>query len=193
MTQNKITKEDRIQLAMFSPERKLKKPLSLAETAVMKRYESGFLFWQGNSHLSKTAVANFLMNTHNISKRQAYLDTGMIEQLLSNIKETSSLWIRHMVIEMLRKSYTIALAKKDPKAMTLAADKIGKYSKLDKDEADTIPWETLSPPNFEPAADPTVLGLEPIDNIEQVRKQLREKYLKKFRLPDIQDAQIIDE
>jgi len=206
MQQNTITKLDRIQRALFSPQQdeknldkatkkamRLRKPLTKDEKKTLERYQAAFTFWQNNPHLSKKDVANFIMNTFNLQKTAAYQDTQNVERLLGNVKISASTWLQHMVNEMCRQAYILAKAKGDAKGMILAADKLGKYNKLDKDEIERIPWESLIPPNFEPVPDVTVLGLEPITNIEEKRKQLRERYKRKYEPSKIEDAVIIND
>ena len=189
----KLTLFDRVQKAMFLPEEEAGKILSEHDMKVRLRYERVFTYWLQNPHLSDTMIVDFMINSCDIKKRMAYLELKNIKTILGHVKVASKEWHRHMVIEMCKKAFSMAQTLNDAKGMALAADKIGKYTKLDKDEAEELPWDTLIPPNFEPDPDVSTLGLTRDTNIEQRREQLRNKYLKKYDPSHFQEAVIVDE
>jgi hypothetical protein len=187
----KPTTLDKIQEALLSPPHKTVK-LDKREQAIRERYEKAFSFWQQNPHLPDKKIVNFLVNQCGVSRSLAYLDLRNIKYLLGCVRTLSKEWYRHMVIEMCRSAYSIAKIKRDAKAMALAADKIGKYAKLDKDEDDPLPWDQLIPPNFEPKPDVNILGIKPVSNLEEYRKKLRRKYLAKYDPNHFQEAVVVD-
>ena len=64
----------------------------------------------------------------------------------------------------------------DAKGAAAALDKIGKYTRSDKED-DALDYSQLIPPSFEPSDDVTLLeGLEPIDNLEQERQDFRSQF-----------------
>jgi len=72
--------------------------------------------------------------------------------------------------------------------MIYAADKLGKYSRLDQDEGEKIPWHEIQPQSFEPTGDVSVLGITPIDNLREKQLRLREKYMGR-----IEEAKVVDD
>lgn len=186
------TRFDKIQKAFFSDPEEAAKQLSPKEMELKRRYETGFTYWVNNPHLDIQQVVRFLRNEFGLSKSVAYEDVRRVKLMLGDVKMASKEWYRHLVIDMCLKASVIAKEDRDSKAMIMAADKIGKYTKLDKDEVDPIPYERLIPPNFEPDPDVSILNLKPIDNIEEKRKKLREKYHKKYRSDFVEDAVIVD-
>jgi hypothetical protein len=183
----KPTTLDKIQEALLSPPHKTVK-LDKREQAIRERYEKAFSFWQQNPHLPDKKIVNFLVNQCGVSRSLAYLDLRNIKYLLGCVRTLSKEWYRHMVIEMCRSAYIMAKTRKDPKGMALAADKIGKYLKLDKDEEEPLPWDQLIPPNFEPDADVAILGIDPIPDIEAHRQKLRRQTLAKYDPGSFQQA-----
>jgi hypothetical protein len=149
--------------------------LTSAEQEIKKRLLSGYTQMLENPTETHSNLVNFLMNEFGISKSQAYRDIENIKYLLGNVKNASKEWYRHMVIEMCKKAYAIAESNQDAKGMALAADKIGKYTKLDKDEIEEIPWDELIPPDFEPSEDITLLKLEPIQNKKEYIARIMRK------------------
>jgi hypothetical protein len=119
----------------------------------------------------------------------AYRDVAALTRLFGNIQLASKSWYRYMIVEGAKEAFQVAKNKDDAKGMAAALDKIGKYTRSDKED-DRFDWEQLIPPSFEPSDDPSLLGndVEKIENLEERRKELRrlfhsEKY--------VQDAQVI--
>ena len=78
-----------------------------------------------------------------------------------------------MIVEGAKEGYEVAKSQKDSKGMAANLDKIGKYTRADKDD-DAFDWEQMFPPSFEPSDDITLLdGIQPIENLEDERKNFR--------------------
>ncbi len=108
-----------------------------------------------------------------VAKSTAYRDIAAVHKIIGNIRLASKNWYRYMIIEGAKKAYSIAENKQDGKAMAAALDKIGKYTMADKPDND-FDWSQMIPLDIEPAADPDLLeNVEPIENIEQRRRELR--------------------
>lgn len=111
--------------------------------------------------------------TKPVSKSQAYRDIAMIDRLVGNIQLAAKSWYRYMIVEGGKKAYQLAIDNNDAKGAAAALDKIGKYTRADKED-DAFDYSQLIPPSFEPSDDVTTLeGLEEIDNLEERRKELR--------------------
>lgn len=131
--------------------------------------------------IEDTELVNFLMNgcggnTEPVSKSQAYRDIGMINRLVGNIQLAAKAWYRYMIVEGGKKAFKIAIDKEDAKGAAAALDKIGKYTRSDKED-DKFDYSQLIPPSFEPSDDVTLLeGLEEIENLEKKRVELRSMF-----------------
>ena len=86
----------------------------------------------------------------------AYQDIQILKILLGDIKNAGKEWHRHRVISMVMEAFEMAKLTQDPKAMIMAADKLGKYTRLDKEDAVTMPWDEIIPLPVEPTNDPTL-------------------------------------
>lgn len=128
-------------------------------------------------------LVNFLMGGCGgacvpISQSQAYRDIAAINKLVGNIQLSSKSWYRYMIIEGAKKGYEIAKKANDAKGIAANIDKIGKYTRADKED-DDFNWEEMIPPSWEPTDDVTVLeGIEPIENLEEQRLALRKLWKK---------------
>ena len=128
-----------------------------------------------------TELVNFLLhgcggNTEPVSQSQAYRDIGMINRLVGNIQLAAKAWYRYMIVEGGKKAFNMAMDKEDAKGAAAALDKIGKYTRSDKED-EKFDYSQLVPPSFEPSDDVTLLeGLEPIENLEEERIRMRSMF-----------------
>ena len=124
-----------------------------------------------------------------VSQSTAYADIAAVNELLGNVKSASKAWIRYTIIEGCKKAYAIAEEKEDPVGMATALDKMGKYSRADKDD-DALDFAQMLPPVFEPTDDVTVLpGIAPMDDLEERRRRLRALHKGELR----EYAEIVEE
>lgn len=147
--------------------------------------------------IEDTEIVNFLMHgcggqAAPISKSQAYRDIGMINRLVGNIQLAAKSWYRYMIVEGGKKAFQLAIDNNDAKGAAAALDKIGKYTRSDKED-DSFDYSQLIPPSFEPSDDVTILeGIEPVENLEQYRSDFRSMF-KSMLTKKATDTQIEEE
>lgn len=116
-----------------------------------------------------------------VSKSTAYRDIAAVSKIVGNISLHSKNWYRYMIIEGAKEAYDIAKIAGDGKGMAAALDKIGKYTMADKPDND-FDWDQMLPPILEPSNDVTLLeGIEPIDNLEERRRELRSLFKQEMK------------
>ena len=115
----------------------------------------------------------------------AYADLALVKQLLPALAPASREFHRKQVSEMLLETYNMAKARKDVKAMALAAKELGKVNRVDLDDEKELPYELIVVQPFSPSLDPTLIGLKRIDNLEEVKARLRKQLAADN--PDIED------
>lgn len=116
-----------------------------------------------------------------ISQSQAYRDVAAISKLVGNIQLSSKSWYRYMIVQGALEGYEIAKKEKDAKGMAACLDKIGKYTRADKED-DDMDYSQMIPPNMEPTDDVTVLeNMEPIENLEEERHAFRAMFKKDMK------------
>jgi len=163
--------------------------MSPKEIEILMRARAAYFFWLEKPELPDSMVVDFLMREFHIEKTTAYNDMFAIKTVMGNINNCAKEFNRYTVIQMCKRAYKLAEELEDPKAMALAADKIGKYTKCDQNEADALPWDKILPPNFEPTADISVLDEKlKLKDLEATRQRLRLKY----KGESIEEAEIID-
>lgn len=169
-------------------------PFSDHELAVKRMYETVFAFLLENPETEDKNIIKMIVNEHDRSSTQAYRDYALIKATLGNVRNANKEWQLYTVIKMCKEAYARAKALDKPKEMIMAADKLGKYTKLDKDELDAIPWEDILPPSFEPSADTTLLNIPNLPaNLAEHKRKLREKYIKDVKFDEYEPSDSTDE
>jgi hypothetical protein len=172
---NETTKLDKIQSSLF--DESALETLTAKELEVRVRYQKTFTIWLENPWWTDKEMVRYIRQEHGLGKTQAYQDLSNVRMILGNVTNAAKEWHRYAVIEMAKETYNLAKKRGDFKAMAMAFDKLGKYTRLDQKDADEIPWDQLIPPEFENTDDVTVLKIiHPPDFEERVRKA-KKKYL----------------
>ena len=123
-------------------------------------------------------LVTFLMNgcggtSIPVGQSQAYNDVAAIKKIVGNFPLATKTWYRFMIIEGAKEGFEIAKAAGDAKGMAACLDKIGKYTRCDKEDED-FDWSQMIPPSFEPSDDITLLeNMEVIENLEEERNAFR--------------------
>ena len=170
---------DRIERALFKDKEDASSILSQREMEIKKRMMLCVSKKMEDPLIQDTELVNFLMNgcggnTDAVSQSQAYRDIGMINRLVGNIQLAAKAWYRYMIVEGGKKAFNMAI--EDAKGAAAALDKIGKYTRSDKED-EKFDYSQLVPPSFEPSDDVTLLeGLEPIEDLEGTRSEMRSRF-----------------
>lgn len=115
-----------------------------------------------------------------VSQSQAYRDLVAIQKITGNIKLASKNWYRWMIVEGSKKAYNLAMTMKDAKGAAASLDKLGKYTRADKDDVE-FDFSHMLPPLFEPTDDVSVAGIEKTPDLEERRKSLRAMFKQEMK------------
>ncbi len=193
---DKETTYDRIERALFKSRDDSVQVLSLKEQAIKERMMLVVSKRMDDPFVEERDLVDFLMHgcggmTVPVSQSQAYRDVSMANRLVGNIQLSAKSWYRHMIVEGAKAAYKMAMDKNDAKGAASALDKLGKYTRSDKED-DALDFSQMVPPSFEPSDDVTLLeGVERIDNLEERRRELRKLARNKI-LGTPTDAEIIE-
>lgn len=172
---------ERIERALFKDREESTALLSPREMEIKARMMLCVSKKMDSPLIEDSELVNFLMHgcggqAEPVSKSQAYRDIGMINRLVGNIQLAAKSWYRYMIVEGGKKAFQLAIDNNDAKGAAAALDKIGKYTRSDKED-DAFDYTQLIPPSFEPSDDVTLLeGLDPIDDLEQKRQEFRSQF-----------------
>lgn len=186
-----LTFHEKLQLYLFDEASKIPEyhKFTPTELVIKERYSKIFTYWITKPTLSDKQIIHFIMHELHMGKTQAIKDAASVKLLLGNVRNANKEWYRYKVESMLNRAYEIAEKDGNALAMIAAADKLGKYTQLDKEDPMKIPYEEIVPQNFEITGDVTVLGIEPIENLEEKQRKMREKYGGTL----IEEAQVVNE
>ena len=124
---------------------------------------------------------------YGICETAAYSDLALIKQLIPALAPASRDFYRKQVSEMLLETYNMAKARKDTKAMAMAAKELGKVNRVDLEDEKVLPYDDIVIQPFTPSSDPTIIGLKVIPNLEEVKARLRKQMA--MDNPDIEDIE----
>ena len=187
---------DKIEAVLFKPRSEAAGQLTPLELAKKERWMLCVSKLLDNPLTEDRELVNFLMEgcggtCEKVSQATAYRDVAAIKRLVGNIKLSSKNWYRHMIIEAAKRGIAIAEKEKDAKGIAANIDKIGKYTRADKEDEDNdrSGWQ---PPIFEPTDDVTLLGdnFKPIPDLERERAAFRALFK---RTADVQDVEPMDD
>jgi len=100
--------------------------------------------------------------------------------------EASREFHRQRVSDMLLDAYNMAKRRKDVKAMVMAAKELGKVNRVDMEDEKDMPFDLIVIQPFTPSFDPTLVGIKPIPNVDEVKAALKRKMA--IEVPDIEDV-----
>lgn len=164
----------KIKAAMFNLS-----PVSLTpkEVQLKEQLQMCFAYWVEKFYLTDEQVREWIAREIcGGDKRKATYLLGVTKSFLSNVPRATKIWTRYQSIQMLLKAYQIAVDDNDATAIERIADKLAKYADQDKDE-EGIDWEALvAIPDWDFTGDVSVIGLQPIENLQAEIMRLREKY-----------------
>jgi len=159
--------------------------LTLSECVQLKRYRAAYSLSLENPSIPDIQLRDYLVKEFGISQTQAYCDIANIRVLLGNVRNAGKEWIRYLVNETLKQAIESCKLSLDWKEVIDAAKALGKYNKLDKDDAMEYPWEDILPIPIEPTNDVTVLKVKPLANKEEEIRKMYEKYKGEIDIEDI--------
>jgi hypothetical protein len=172
---------DKIELNLFKDQDSFVVKMTPKEYDIMLRYQKIFVHWNENPGMTDSEVVDWISDKFGITRMQGYRDIAVVEYLLGNVKKSSKEWTRYRITQMLLEDRKRAIANKNDTAAIMAADKIGKYHKLDQNSEEDFDWESLENPDFEPSNDITVLDTRLFNaDMEQKRMALRAKFKAKI-------------
>lgn len=107
-------------------------------------------------------------------------DISIVERMIAVQKDpygdSKKVWHRYFIVENAKKAYTIAEAKGDAYTMGFLLNIIGKHNLTDKEDIIKPPFDDIVPFIPEITSDPSILGINPIKDLNALKEKLRNKY-----------------
>jgi hypothetical protein len=175
------------QREMFTPAEELLQRYDAARVDHLLRLRDMYNWMLSNPSERDRKFIDVFTGKYGISETAAYSDLALIKQLIPALAPASREFYRKQVSEMLLETYNMAKARKDTKAMAMAAKELGKVNRVDLEDEKALPYDDIVIQPFTPSSDPTIIGLKVIPNLEEVKARLRKQMA--IDNPDIEDIE----
>ena len=175
------------QREMFTPAEELLQRYDAARVDHLLRLRDMYNWMLSNPSERDRKFIDVFTGKYGICETAAYSDLALIKQLIPALAPASREFYRKQVSEMLLETYNMAKARKDTKAMAMAAKELGKVNRVDLEDEKALPYDDIVIQPFTPSSDPTIIGLKVIPNLEEVKARLRKQMA--IDNPDIEDIE----
>jgi len=172
---------------LFTPQADLEERFDAKTVNALLRIRDEYQWVLANPDQPDRVFVDLMTVRHRMSERAVYGDLAIIKQLLPALQSSSREWHRWKANQMLLETYQQAKRRHDTKTMERAAASYAKYNRVDLEDEQTIPYEQIVVQPFTATSDPSVLGIKPIENLDEKVKELTEKYRRESM--DIEDVE----
>lgn len=172
---------------LFTPQSDLEQRYDRKTVSALMRIRDEYQWTLANPDKPDRAFVDTMVARHGMSERAVYADLAVIKQLLPALQSSSREWHRWKANQMLLETYEQAKRRHDTKTMERAAASYAKFNRVDLEDEQVIPYEDIVVQPFTATSDPTVLGIKPIENLDEVVKSLIAKYRQETL--DIEDVE----
>jgi len=172
---------------LFTPQSDLEQRYDYKTVSALMRIRDEYQWTLANPDKPDRTFVDTMVARHGMSERAIYGDLAIIKQLLPALQSSSREWHRWKANQMLLETYEQAKRRHDTKTMERAAASYAKFNRVDLEDEQVIPYEDIVVQPFTATSDPSVLGIKPIENLDEVIKNLTDKYRKESL--DIEDVE----
>lgn len=172
---------------LFTPQSELELRYDHKTVSALMRIRDEYQWTLANPDKPDRAFVDTMVARHGMSERAVYADLAIIKQLLPALQSSSREWHRWKANQMLLETYEQAKRRHDTKTMERAAASYAKFNRVDLEDEQVIPYEDIVVQPFTATSDPSVLGIKPIEHLDDVVKSLIAKYRQETL--DIEDVE----
>ena len=172
---------------LFSAESDLEQKYDVKTVNHLMRIREEYQWTLANPDQPDRAFVDKFAAQFKLTERAIYADLAVIKQMLPALQSSSREWHRWKANQMLLETYQQAKRRHDTKTMERAAASYAKFNRVDLEDEQVIPYEQIVVQPFTATSDPSVLGIKPIPDIDEVVKRLTEKYRQETL--DIEDVE----
>ena len=164
---------------LFADEREMQEAgLSQTTRGRMIRLRDIYNHWLAHPRLLDKDIVAEIIRRYRIGKSMAYEDLKIIKFCLGAMNQSTVDFERWQFRQRLDEAWNTARINGDARAMAQLVNAQGKFMRLDKDEATAPDYSTISPPFLEITGDVSVVGFDPIADVDKLVKKLTARYIK---------------
>ena len=172
---------------LFTGEGELQQKYDAVTIARLLRVRDEYQWVLANPDLADRQFVEEFTGRTGLSDSAIYADLAVIKQLLPALQASSRDFHRWKANQMLLETYQMAKKRKDTKTMERAASSYAKYNRVDVEDEQQMPFDLIVVQPFTATADPSVLGIRPLPNLDQRIKDMIAKYRRESI--DIEDVE----
>lgn len=161
---------------LFTAEADIVSQFGEAAAERVMRVRDLYMWRLANPDSSDRQFVSEFKSRYPMGKNAAQEYLRIVNALLPVLSEKSRDFHRWRYNEMIIETYQMAKARKDTKTMERAATSYGKLNKVDAEDVQAVPFHLIVVQPFMATADPSVLGIKPIPNVEDKIKAMLDKY-----------------
>jgi len=153
--------------------------LTTSQQIRFERLNDAYTHWLSNPMLPDNRVRDYIMSRYQVTSRVAYQDIAIIKALYGRVPLANKEQMRHKANHLFDMATAAALAGDDKKAkaLTKIAEGIVKNNRLEESDGEDFPWEDIVPKDMSLSVDPSVIGIEPVPNIQEKAAKLLKRYM----------------
>lgn len=166
---------DRTQRFLFATEEEMleAKLLPMVRERLF-RLRDMYTYWLRHPAYADKVIVAQLRKQYGLGITQAYEDVRLLKICLGNLGQVTRQWCQYVFIQRCEEAFEMARMAGDANAFTKTLSALGKFTRLDKDEAIGPDYSQIVPQQIEMTSDPSVAGFVRIPDIqERVRKLFR--------------------
>lgn len=171
---------------MFTPESELLERYDEARVAHLVRLRDMYNWFLANPSEQDRKFVQVFMGRYGLCQSKAYADLALIKELVPMLSDASRDFHRARISDMLLEAYNMAKRRKDTKAMIMAAKELARVNRVDLEDEKELPFDMIVIQPFTPSFDPTLVGIKPIPNVDEVKARLKRTLAQE--IPDIEDV-----
>lgn len=161
---------------LFTQTEDIAKEYGEAAAERVMRVRDLYMWRLANPDSSDRQFVSEFKSRYPMGKNAAQEYLRIVNALLPQLSEKSRDFHRWRYNEMIIETYQMAKARKDTKTMERAATSYGKLNKVDAEDVQAVPFHLIVVQPFMATADPSVLGIKPIPNVDDKIKAMLDKY-----------------
>ena len=153
------------------------------------RLRAVYSYWLNNPLKPQKDVVAMLRDTYGLTQSSAYADLAVIKSALGEFNQCTPNYLRWLFLQRCEEGFRRALDNNDANAYSRVLATFGKYTRLDKDDAEMPDYSAIQPEVFAVSADPEVAGYHRIPDLEKKTRDLLKKYSVAVESEDVEDGE----
>ena len=176
---------ERTQRFLFASEEEMEEArLPMTVRTRLLRLRDMYAYWLRHPAYADKAIVAQLRLQYKVGFTQAYEDVRLLKICLGNLGQVTRQWCQFLFMQRCEEGFAMARASGDANAFAKVLSALGKFTRLDHDEAIGPDYSQIVPQQFELTTDPAVAGFERIPNVQERVRLLFKRFKKEAEEAD---------